>query len=294
MRLGSYPGSDIKVDEELDQGSNYHRYYVYYLSQDLKIYALLSVPNGSMPAGGWPGIVFNHDYYAPKQYRTGEQDVSAVDRLASSGYVVLATDYRGHGHSQGIAKGAYGDPGYEVDVLNAVASLKRDAQVNPAKIGMWGHGMGGYLTLRAMVISKDIKAGVIWGGVVAPYADLLSNWPTGPSTPPASSRKWMDDWPTEFGVPQLNPPFWASISANSYLVDLSGALQLHVGLADSEVPPQFSATLAQQVEAAGGRVEIYAYPGDDHQISTNFSVAMDRSIAFFDTYLRQQAVQPAP
>jgi len=33
--------------------------------------------------------------------------------------------------------------------------------------------MGGSVTLRAMVVSKDIKAGVIWGGVVAPYPDIF-------------------------------------------------------------------------------------------------------------------------
>ena len=36
--------------------------------------------------------------------------------------------------------------------------------------------MGGYLTLRSMVISHDIKVGVIWAGVVGDYEDLLYNW----------------------------------------------------------------------------------------------------------------------
>ena len=36
--------------------------------------------------------------------------------------------------------------------------------------------MGGNLTLRAMVISKDIKAGVIWGGAVAPYPMMMTRW----------------------------------------------------------------------------------------------------------------------
>jgi len=29
---------------------------------------------------------------------------------------------------------------------------------------MWGHSMGGEITLRAMVVSRDINAGVIWAG----------------------------------------------------------------------------------------------------------------------------------
>ena len=286
MRQGSYPGSDITTVNELAAGLNYRRYYVYYLSEGLKIYALLTIPNGRMPAGGWPGLVFNHGYIPPAQYRTTERYIAYVDRLAASGYVVFRIDYRGHDRSEGVAQGAYGDPGYEVDVLNALAALKRFAQVNPDKIGIWGHSMGGYLTLRAMVISKDIKAGVIWSGVVASYPDLLYKWKTGPSTPPANARQWRLDWLSQFGPPEENPAFWASISANTYLADLSGPLQLHYGTGDTEVPPQFSIDLADQVRAAGRDVELYSYPGDNHNLSNYFNLAMNRTIAFFDKYLK--------
>ena len=289
MRQGSYPGSDIVTVNELAAGSNYRRYYVYYLSQGLKIYALLTIPTGKMPAGGWPGLVFNHGYIPPAQYRTTERYIAYVDRLAASGYVVFRIDYRGHDRSEGGARGAYGDPGYEIDVLNAVASLKLFGQVNPEKIGMWGHSMGGYLTLRAMVISKDIKAGVIWSGVVASYPDLLYKWHPNPSsapTPAPDARRWGPDWVNEFGSPQENPAFWASVSANSYLADLSGPLQLHYGTGDTEVPPEFTIDLADQVRAAGGTVELYSYPDDNHNISNYFKRAMDRTIAFFDRYLK--------
>ena len=163
MRMTPYPGSDITIEQELARGANYRRYYASYLSQGLKIYALLTIPDGEQPATGWPAIVFNHGYIPPAQYRTTERYVAYVDWLARSGYIVFRIDYRGNDRSEGVASGAYGSPGYTVDVLNAVASLKRFPQANPNRIGMWGHSMGGFLTLRAMVISPDIKAGVIWG-----------------------------------------------------------------------------------------------------------------------------------
>jgi len=287
MRQGSYPGSDITIVEELDKGANYRRYYAYYLSEGLKIYALLTVPDGEMPAGGWPGIVFNHGYIPPDVYRTTERYIAYVDRLARAGYVVFRIDYRGHDRSEGEPQGAYGDTGYQVDVLNAVASLKRFPQVNPAQIGMWGHSMGGYLTLRAMVITKDIKAGVIWAGVVGSYSDLMYNWRRDrPSTPPPSARRWRSEWLDRFGTPAENPEFWASVSANSYLADLSGPLQLHHGTADEEVPIAFSQKLLEQVQAAGGDVELYTYEGDNHNLSNYFTLAMDRTIRFFDLYLK--------
>lgn len=290
LRNGDYPGSEITIVRELERGSNYRRYYAYYLSEGLRIYALLTVPNGTPPEGGFPAIVFNHGYIPPNVYRTTERYIAYVDELAKAGYVVFRIDYRGHDQSEGEPTGAYGHPGYLIDVMNAVASLKQFEQVNPEKIGMWGHSMGGYLTLRAMVISDDVKAGVIWAGVVASYPEMLYNWRrTGSFTPSPSSRGigWRSAWINEYGTPEQNPAFWDSVSANSYLADLSGPLQLHHGTADDDVPVNFSIRLAEQARAANQIADLYIYEGDNHNISRFFSTAMRRTIAFFDLYLKR-------
>lgn len=289
MRAQEYPGSDIVIQSELDRGSNYRRYYAWYESDGLKIYGLLTIPDGEMPEGGWPAIVFNHGYIPPDVYRTTERYIAYVDRIASSGYIVYRIDYRGHDRSEGEANGAYGSPDYTIDVLNAVASIKKFPQVNPEKIGMWGHSMGGYLTLRSMVITKDVKVGVIWAGVVASYPDLIYNWRrTGPFTPSPSSRGrgWRTRWIETYGTPEENPEFWAAVSSNTYVADLSGPLQLHHGTADEDVPLAFSIRLAEEVRAVGGIADLYTYDGDNHNISKYFTTAMDRTIAFFDQYLK--------
>ena len=289
LRNQEYPGSEITVVKELDRGVNYRRYYVYYLSEGLKIYALLTIPNGEKPEGGFPAIVFNHGYIPPEVYKTTERYIAYVDQLARAGYVVFRIDYRGHDQSEGEATGAYGNPGYQVDVMNAAASIKQHPDVNPEKIGMWGHSMGGYLTLRAMAISSDIKAGVIWAGVVASYPDLLYNWRrTGSFTPSPSStgRGWRSTWIEQYGTPEQNPIFWDSISATSYLSDLSGPIELHHGTADDDVPVEFSIRLAELGRQYGQIVNLYTYEGDNHNISKYFTQAMNQTIAFFDIYLK--------
>jgi len=60
MRQTPYPGSDIVIEGTFDRGANYSRYYAWYLSEGLKIYGLLTIPDGEMPPTGWPAIVFNH------------------------------------------------------------------------------------------------------------------------------------------------------------------------------------------------------------------------------------------
>ena len=289
MRARDYPGSDIIIEQTLDPGVNYNRFYVSYRSEGLKIYALMTVPNGEKPATGWPVIIFNHGYIPPAVYKTTERYIAYVDLIARSGYIVFRSDYRGHDNSEGQAGGAYSRPDYTVDVLNAVASMKRYPDADPNRMGMWGHSMGGYITLRSMVISDDIKAGVIWAGVVASYSDLLTRWRRGPgasATPTPSARSWRYSLMEQYGSPEENPEFWNSISANSYLTDLSGPIQLHHGTADEDVPVEFSEILYYQMLDADQFVELYKYDGDNHNINNSFGTAMGHTIEFFDRFVK--------
>jgi uncharacterized protein len=288
MRAREYPGSDIVIESVLDPGVNYSRYYVSYLSDGLKIYALMTVPNGEKPSRGWPVVIFNHGYIPPDVYRTTERYIAYVDQIASSGYIVFRSDYRGHDRSEGAPGGVYTQPNYSIDVLNAVASVKRYPDTDPNRIGMWGHSMGGYITVRSMVVARDIKAGVIWAGVVAPYPDLFTRWNAGARPTSPSPGSWVYSLQQTYGSIETNPEFWKSISANGYLSDLNGPIQLHHGTADHDVPWEFSQMLYDEMLEANQVAEFYTYDGDNHNISNNFSVAMQRSIEFFDRYLKTE------
>lgn len=292
LRGTEFPGSEIVIEETLAAGSNYSRYITSYQSEGNKIYALLTVPNGQKPATGWPVVIFNHGYVPPAQYRTTERYIAYTDGFSRNGYIVFRSDYRGHGDSEGQASGGYGSNDYTIDVLNAVASMKKYIDADPNRIGMWGHSMGGHITLRSMVVTNDIKAGVIWGGVVASYPDLMYSWRRGTSnttpmpSPPGARRGWRQGLVEAFGTPETNPEFWNSISSTSFLADVSGPIQLHHGSADSSVPVEFSEKLDTLMQAAGKESEVYVYDGDDHDITYSFGTAMQRSIEFFDTHVK--------
>ncbi|MCB0072388.1 MAG: alpha/beta fold hydrolase [Caldilineaceae bacterium] len=288
LRSLDFPGSELVIEQTLAPGDNYARYVASYQSEGFKIFGLLTVPNGDAPAGGWPAIIFNHGYIPPEVYRTTERYVAYQDGFARNGYVTFKSDYRGHGFSEGDARSSYGTPDYVIDVLNATASVKQLPYVDADRIGMWGHSMGGYITVRAMLADPDIKVGVIWAGVVAAYPDIMTRWTrtSVPRTIPSHARRWRDELQAEYGTPEENPEFWASISANTFVDELPGPIQLHHGTADGSVPLLFSELLRDDIEAAGGEVELFSYAGDDHNLSQSFNTAMARSVAFFDEVLK--------
>lgn len=293
MRQQAYPGSDLIFEQTLEPGINYSRHIVSYQSEGNKIFGLFTVPWGNRPESGWPVIIFNHGYIPPDEYQTTTRYVDYIDALARSDYIVLSSDYRGHGNSEGEAQGGYGSPDYTVDVLNGLAAVKRYEDADPERIGMWGHSMGGFITLRAMVVSEEIKAGVIWGGVVVSYPDLFERWrrppsdgPTPTPDPTRTRGRWRNGLIETYGTVEENPAFWHSISSNSYVADLSGPLQLHHSTTDASVPVEFSEILFEEVQAAELPVELFLYEGDNHNIFANFWTAMNRSIEFFDLHVK--------
>lgn len=307
MRQQEYPGSDIVIEQILPSGSNYDRYLTSYKSDGLKIYALLTIPQGEKPKNGWPVIIFNHGYIPPAEYRTTERYIAYTDAFSRNGYVVFRSDYRGHGDSEGNPEGAYYSPAYTIDVLNAVSSVKKLEKSSPdltlnalpfplidsKRMGMWGHSMGGSITLRTMVTTKDVKAADIWAGVVGSYDDMINNWrrPGAPQWQPSQreqafrrpSRQEIID---KYGDTKKNPEFWNAISPITFVKDISGPIQIQHGTADYEVPVLFSERLDEALKKAGKPVTLYTYEGDDHNIANNVNTALQRSVDFFDKHLK--------
>ena len=282
LRKRNYPASEIVIEETLAPGTNYKRYIAFYKSDGLKIFGLLTVPDLTKPINGYPTIIFLHGYVSPQTYVTTNDYVATQDGLASSGFITFKPDLRGHGKSEGEATGAHFSESYIVDTLNAFSALKTYKDVDPEKIGIWGHSNGGEIGLRAMVVSKDIKAGVFWAGVVGSSEDMLETY----NSQISFLRRRTPELFVKYGSPSANPAFWNKLDPYSYLSDTSGPIQLHHGTADNSVPIELSRSLNNALKEKGKTVELYEYEGADHNFSgSSFGTSMQRSVDFFNKYL---------
>lgn len=292
MRAKAYPGSAITVESTLAPGSGYNRYIVSYQSDGLKIYGLLTVPTGNKPAGGWPVILLNHGYIPPPEYSTEQSYAGIVAPMAASGYIVFKPDYRGNGSSEGTPCQPYICPDYVTDSLNALASIRQYPDANPDKIGVWGHSMGGNITLHELVISHDLKVAVLMAGVVGSYSGLLDWWKqrvaTGVLTTQNDIRtdELVNAMVSQHGTPQSNPAYWNAIDPTAFISDIQTPALVQVGTADTVVPPNFSQGLAAQMQQSGKIVSLHIFPGADHNLSPDTAAAVDEAISFFNQYLK--------
>ncbi len=282
LRKREYPASEILIEQTLDPGANYQRYIAWYLSDGFRIYGLLTIPNEKMPEEGYPTILFLHGYIPPESYVTTADYVATQDGLARSGFVTFKPDLRGHGRSEGQASGAHFSETYIVDSLNAVAALQTFDWVDPERIGVWGHSNGGLIGLRMIVITDQIKASVFWAGVVGSYLDMLETYYPRIDFLQRLAPPWIE----EFGLPSENPDHWKRIDPFEYIDAVSGPMQLHHGNSDSSVPVELSVSLHEALLAAGKDVELYRYPGMDHNFyGQAFKDAMSRTVEFFRSNL---------
>lgn len=285
-------GSEITIEEELAPGSNYKRFIASYISENNKIYGLLTVPDIEVPENGFKAVVFNHGYIPPSQYVTTEKYVAYVDYLARNEFVVFKIDLRGHGKSEGNPTGSYFSPGYTIDAINALKSLQNLEYVDKDGIGMWGHSMAGNLVLRAMLVSEDVKASVIWAGAVYSYADFakyrLSDSSYVPrQRPPEEERERVDSSVVSklrenSDEIDFDSPLWKSISLTKNIDQISGPLQLHHAVNDDVVNIGYQRDLVEVLKENEIKYEDYEYDGGGHNInSPYFETAMQRTVNFF-------------
>jgi dipeptidyl aminopeptidase/acylaminoacyl peptidase len=138
------------------------------------IHGQLFRPAGA--TGKRPAVVFVHGG-PPRQMLLGFSSMRyyanayALNQyLASRGFVVLSVNYRlGIGYGWDFQHPATGGPRgaseYQ-DVISSARYLQSRADVDPARIGIWGGSYGGLLTAQALGRDSDVfKAGVDIHGV---------------------------------------------------------------------------------------------------------------------------------
>lgn len=291
LKQKTYPGSNLTFETTLPPGENFNRYIVSYQSDGLKQYGLLTVPTGQKPLNGWPIILFNHGYIPPSQYSTENSYASFVNSFAAAGYIVLKPDYRGNGASEGSPVQIYVSSDYLTDSMNALSSIKKYKDSNPQKIGVFGHSMGGNITLHELVIFPDIKAAEIMAGVVGDEKGIINWWEqriaaksiTGNDLDTYSLLQQMI---ADYGNPDSNPRYWDSIDPTKYITDISAPVQIQVGTSDIAVPVYFSSFLKNELQKAGKTVKYREYPGADHNLSPDTATALTETVIFFNKHLK--------
>jgi len=246
----------------------------------LSEFALMTLPKTAPLKGRYPVIVLCHGYAKPSSYSTLSAYLSEMEFYSQHGYAVIKPDYRGQGFSltSGSPDGAYYSMAYNTDVLSLIAAVKTTSYLDKSKINLWGHSMGGYVALRAAVLSKDIKNVILVSAPVGTSRDMYADYDAVSDRANSIAAAIRVEQIQMHGTPLSNPDYWDKTSPLNYLTNSKIYFQIHVGTADKIVPPEFSADLNSVLSRNHIAHSYYVYPGGTHGLIAQQQIIWQHSL----------------
>lgn len=255
-----------------------------YLSDGLKVKGFLLAPKKD---GRYPVVIFN---------RGGCKDFGALTRafvarwlsvFASWGYVVVASQYRGNGGSEGKDQLGGGDVN---DVINLLPLIDSLPNADPSRIGMWGGSRGGLMTYLVLTRTDRIRAAVILSG------------PTDLSTI-AAYRKALrpDDDFEEFCLRDTIPDYdrnkQKQLEARSPIkwpekLNKRTPILLFQGTSDWRSSPQYALDMAAALLKLKHPFRLVMLEGGDHELDAYLEEVDRITRNWLDWYVRDKKTWP--
>ena len=306
LRQHDFQHGKIHIRSALDDKNQFYTsYLIDYPSDGLTITGVMQIPVGEGP---FPVIIMNHGFFSRSVYHSGDGTDRASPYLAEHGYITLASDYRSWGESD-IGESFFYS-GLVIDVINLIKAIPSIKQADPTRVGIWGHSMGGGVTMKVLTIlgshdaAPKVKAAVLYSPVSADDADVIARWGMGCFGDIAEGEQIVgcnssDVIPIDLPRNLQDAYRFAASDASTlkeispfYHLDLIDVpVQIHYGTEDgkflSGTPPQWSVKLTEGLREAGKDVELLQYEGEGHSfIGQPWFDFMGRTLRFFDKYVK--------
>ena len=270
MRARIYGAGAIQMLGEISDEGEFIRHKFRYPSDGLTIYGYVNIPKGDGP---FPVVIMLHGNYDTVNYKLMPYTTYYADRMAQNGYVVFHPNLRNFGESSD------GDDRYRTgqaaDTINLVTMLKLQggksgglSMLNPNKIGLWAHSMGGEVALRALTITDQFDAAVL-------YAPMSGNL-----LKVANAIKSK----AELNTP---PEMISAISSDTSYSLITTPIKLYHGTSDEIVPVTWSYETCDALTTLGKNIDCLFYDGAKHTFNGNYEPGFEENYyTFFETYLQ--------
>jgi dipeptidyl aminopeptidase/acylaminoacyl peptidase len=257
---------------------NVEIYRITYLSDGLLVKGYMDVPKKT---GKYPCIIYN---------RGGNRDFGKLDisdylidmaQMASWGYCVVASQYRGNDGGQGSEE--FGGKDVD-DVMNMIPLLNYLDRADTSRIGMWGVSRGGMMTYLALTKTKQIKAAVVLSGLV----DLKQSIET---------RKDIDSMLTVWLPAYRNDKekFMRERSALQLADHICKTTPIFIiqGTSDWRVTTPQVLDLSRRLYELKQPFRLSVFEGADHGVTEFMDEVSRQTKIFFDDYLRDKKKWPS-
>jgi len=277
----SYPaGSELTIISTLQNTPTLTNKLISYKVEGLVLNVLLSIPKQKKSASGFPVIILNHGHIDPKKYSTLNSYKYIADYFAANGFLVLKPDYRGHAQSEtrselhGLERLSY-----PIDVLALLSLVPEIAEADQDNIFMYGHSMGGQITLTVLEVTNQIKAASLWAAVSELFPESSLYFIRKRDAKLAEQRS--SQYTKMFGKDNF-----IKFSPSAYTHLIQTPLIIHHGTKDESVPYAWTVNLLKVLDKNNIDYTFYSYENENHNLSKySFYTALKRDVEFFKKHI---------
>ncbi len=207
---------------------------------------------------------------------------SGLERnLLAKGYALFFPNPRGsYGQGEAFTQANVKDFGYGDlrDILAGVDAAEKAAPIDEARLGIYGHSYGGYMTMWTVTQTQRFKAAVAGAGI--------ANWQS------YYGQNGIDQWMIPyFGASVYDDPaVYAKSAPITFIKNVKTPTFTYVGELDVECPAAQTMEFDHALKSFGVPSSMAIYPGEGHAIHDPKHLAdrEKRIMEWFDRYLNGQ------
>jgi dipeptidyl aminopeptidase/acylaminoacyl peptidase len=250
---------------------------VHWRNDGLDVQGWLLSPAGTSAAGKQPMITIVHG--GPASASTPRFPWNDEPSLfTAKGYWVFLPNPRGsYGQGAAFTRANVRDfgGGDLTDVLAGIDAVEKQAPIDDARLGLYGHSYGGFMTMWTVTHSNRFKGAVAGAGI----ANWISYY----------GQNGIDQWMIPFfGASAYDDPkIYDKLSPIRYIKDAKTPTFIYVGERDVECPPAQSLEYWHGLKAMGVPTELVIYQDEGHGIRQpdHIKDRETRIIGWFDKWL---------
>jgi len=285
LRKREYQGSEIKLEKVIKEEEGYTSWLFSFQSDGKKVTGMANLPKKS---GKLPVIIMIRGYADDQIYFTGLGTRKGAGVFAENGFITLAPDFLGFGGSDTLSvdisspretnlfilEARFERP---ITILNLLASIKNLPQADPDKIFLWAHSNGGQIALSVLEINRKSIPTVLWAPVTKGFPESVLQYMGEMDDQGLKVKKAIDDFLSLYESKDF--------SIDQYWPDIKAPLQVHQGTADEYIHTEWTDSFVLQLKNLGKNVIYYKYPRNDHNLSRDWDLVIQRDLQFFKKFL---------